>query len=340
MKLTCSNCFFKFNINENKFKGRKIKFPCPKCGNFIVLDLSNDSEQKETEKSISDKFENLLNNMDELPTLPIVVQRILQLINNPKSTIKQVGKIINSDQSLTAKTLKLVNSAYYGFEKRIKTVDQAIIIIGFDAVKNLALSASVFEMFKSVKQQSNFKREEFWLHAMGTAMAAKMISEDTSIGIPGELFVSGLIHDIGKIVLDSYFPKKMNNILYNASLKKISFIESEKEIMDMDHTMIGYKLARKWSLPDELVYPIRYHHKFEEGMKHEQIIAIVHIANVVVKIAKIGFDGDFSSPTFKYNAVNVIKKSKPDFNKSDIQKYVSDLKKQVKENDLINIALE
>ncbi|MCX8058261.1 MAG: HDOD domain-containing protein [Spirochaetes bacterium] len=355
MIIKCNKCNTQFNLNEKPLLGRKVAFPCPNCKNFIHIDLSDSSISNSTQvenidkdnlakqsdtKSFEERLEKLFNSIQDLPTLPIVVQRILSLINDPESTAKQIGAIINSDQSLTAKTLKLVNSAYYGFEKKIKTVDQAIVIIGFDAVKNLALSASVFDAFKSIKQKSNFPREAFWSHSIGVAVASKIISEDAGVGIPGELFVAGLLHDIGKVILDSYFPEEMNKILYYASSNNLSFIEAEEKLIKIDHSIIGFRLGKRWNLPEELIYPIRFHHATNLSQKLEENICVVNLANSIVKLAKIGFDGDNMPPKISMHSFNIIKRFKKDFNKTDIEKYIEQVKTNMEDNEILKVAIE
>lgn len=357
MIIKCKVCQTTFNFNEEKFIGKNIKFKCPRCGNFIELDLRNYSKkttfQHEQFKSSQNVSQNLnkkddldfdidsvIKKLNDLPTLPIVIQRILELVNDPNTSINQMTNIITSDQSLTAKTLKLVNSAFYGFEKKIKTVKQAIIIIGFDAVKNLALSASVFDVFKSVKQRSNFQREAFWQHSFGVAVASKIISEDTLIGVPGELFVAGLLHDIGKIVLDAYFPKQMDSILYNISKSSTTFVESERILGKIDHTQIGFRLGKKWKLPDELIYPIRFHHDPIKTEKFRNLVSVVHLANIVAKLANIGYDGYNTIPKISKTAWTTIAKHKPDISKSDIKKYIIMVQQQLENNEIASLAVE
>lgn len=354
MIIKCKNCNSQFNLNEKPLLGRKVSFPCPNCKSNIELDFTANtaentktnlnqlkSENKQVDnRTFEEKLDKLFNSLQDLPTLPVVVQKILELVNDPESTAKQIGSIITSDQSLTAKTLKLVNSAYYGFEKKIKTVDQAIVIIGFDAVKNLALSASVFDVFKNIKQRSNFPREAFWNHSIAVAIASKIISEDTGVGIPGELFVSGLLHDIGKVVLDSYFPDEMNKILYICSSNNITFIEAEEKVIKIDHSIIGFRLGKRWNLPDELIYPIRFHHSPHMSQKLEENICIVALANNIAKFAKIGFNGDNSPPKISMHAFNVLKRFKKDFNKTDIENYINLVKENMENNEILKVALE
>lgn len=341
MIVKCTKCGKSFILNDTLLKNNVTQIFCPNCNNRIIIEKKKEEEKDNSvEYEIpKEKLDKILSKIEDLPTLPIVIQRILQLINDPKATIKQIGSIITSDQSLTAKTLKLVNSAFYGFAKKITTVDQAIVIIGFNAVKNLAISASVFDIFKNLNQRSSFDRYGFWTHCVGTAFIAKQISEDTRIGNPGEVFVSALLHDIGKIILDIYFPDEMNKVLYNANSKNISFYQSEEEILNFTHSEVGFLLSRKWNLPDNLYIPIRYHHLPNKAIKYESIVAIVHTANIIAKAGNIGYDGDSITPKISTHAWNILKQMKPDLSSETIKIYIDSAKHHIEESDFLKIAI-
>ncbi len=341
MMIKCPKCGKSFLLNDALLKNNITQVFCPYCNNKITIEKKdlNQNDSSENYYIPKEKLESILSKIEDLPTLPAVIQRILQLINDPKATTKQIGSIITSDQSLTAKTLKLVNSAFYGFAKKITTVDQAIVIIGFNAVKNLAISASVFDIFKKLNQRSSFDRYGFWTHCVGTAFIAKQISEDTKIGNPGEIFVSALLHDIGKIILDIYFPDEMNKILYNSSNKNISFYQSEEEIFGFTHPEVGFLLSKKWNLPENLYIPIRYHHTPHKAIKFESVVAIVHTANIITKAGNIGYDGDSVTPRISTHAWNLLKENKPDLSTETINIYIDSAKHHIEASDFLKIAV-
>lgn len=340
MLVKCSKCGKSFILNDSLIKTNVTYIFCPNCNNKIMIEKKSEETHME-DSSVNipkEKVDNIISKIDDLPTLPVVIQRILQLINDPKATTKQVGSIINSDQSLTAKTLKLVNSAFYGFSKKITTVDQAIVVIGFNAVKNLAISASVFDIFKNINQKSSFDRYSFWTHCVATAFIAKQISEDTRIGNSGEIFVSALLHDIGKIILDIYFPNEMNKVLYNANNKNITFIQSEEEILKFTHEELGFLLCRKWNLPDNLYIPIRYHHHPNKAIKYESVVAIVHTANIIAKAGNIGYNGYSVTPKISTHAWNLLKDMKPDLSSETIKIYIDSAKNHIEASDFLKVA--
>ena len=146
------------------------------------------------------KLQRVIGRITDLPTLPRTVLKITELVNDPKSSAKDLANIITDDQVLTARLLKLVNSSFYGFPQRISTVTGAIVLLGFDAIRNLLLTTSVFGMFKKKVKEDRFGIERFWDQSLGCAIGAKIIGDHMRYDKIEELFVSGLLHDIGKIV--------------------------------------------------------------------------------------------------------------------------------------------
>jgi len=339
MLIKCDKCGKSFSFNDSLIKSSIMQIYCPYCNNKITINKEDSENGVPIAQIPKEQLDNIISKIDDLPTLPVVIQRILQLINDPKATVKQIGSIITSDQSLTAKTLKLVNSAFYGFQKKITTVDQAIVIIGFNAVKNLAISASVFDIFKNVSQRSSFDRSSFWTHCAAVAFIAKQICEDTRAGNSGEIFVSALLHDIGKIVLDVYFPELMNKILYNANYKQISFFQSEEEIAGFTYTEVGFLLSRRWNLPDNLYIPIRYHHTPQKTIKYPNIVSIVHTSNIIAKAGKIGYDGDSILPKISTYSWNILKQLKPDLSLETIKLYIGMAKQNLEESNFLEVAI-
>jgi HD-like signal output (HDOD) protein len=134
-----------------------------------------------------------------LPTLPTVVSRLIELVDSPRTSAALLARLISADQALTAKVLKLANSAYYGFPREISTVNMAIVVLGFNAVKEMGLSISVFDVFKKTASSPLFDVAQFWEHSVGCGVAARMLARNYRPAIAGEAFVAGLLHDVGKV---------------------------------------------------------------------------------------------------------------------------------------------
>ncbi|NLK63381.1 MAG: HDOD domain-containing protein [Fusobacteria bacterium] len=261
----------------------------------------------------SEHVKKILATLDDIPTLPLVINRLMELLENPKSTAKDINDVIKTDQSLTAKTLKLVNSAYYGFPRKIGTVTDAVVILGFNTVRSLALSATVCKLFSGEKTEY-FDRAELWEHSMAVAFASRLIAKKVRYPEQEEAFVAGLLHDIAKVIEDQYFHDIFIEAVKMSKDNGISLIDAEREVIGMDHSLIGRRIADKWNLPFKVTKVIGYHHQPEfGGIGDEKILtSIVHVADSVVKLRKIGNSGNYGPIVLDKSAVELLKITKQD----------------------------
>ncbi len=242
-------------------------------------------------------IQNLLAQVANLPTLPQVVERVMTLVEDPDTTSAQLARVISTDQALMTKVLKVVNSAYYGMPRRIATLQQATVILGFNTVKNLVLSASIFDSFGRGNQNVGFDRVKFWEHSIGVGTAAKVLAQRIGLGQPEELFVAGLVHDIGKVVIDDLLHDKFVEILQIVHDKKCRILEAEKEVLGIGHPEVGQMLAEKWNLPPILTECIAFHHTPQLALNHKKYVAIVHLADAIARLENLGYGGDSQTPT-------------------------------------------
>ena len=259
----------------------------------------------------SEQVKNLIAKIDDLPTLPNVITKIMEILENPKSTARDIDNVIKTDQTLTAKTLKMVNSAYYGFPRRITTVTDAVVILGFNTVRSLALSATVCKMF--LGGSKDFDREALWEHSIAVAFASRIIAKRVRYSDEEEAFVAGLLHDVAKIVEDQYFHEEFMKAVTKSKNELISLLECERQELGMDHSLIGRRVADKWNLPLKITKVIGYHHQPEfAGGEDQEITSIVHVADVLVKIRKIGDSGNYGSIEINKTAIAALKLNKKD----------------------------
>lgn len=247
-----------------------------------------------------------------LPSLPHVVAKIISLVNNPCTSARDINKIISRDPPTAARVLKLVNSAYYGFPNRIATITHAVSILGFDTLRSLALSASVFDIFSKSRAKDAFDRDKFWEHSTGCAVAAKVLARKTYRIGEEEAFVSGLLHDIGKLILDEYINEEFLKIVALVKKENILFGEAEKRIIGVTHAEIGRWLAEKWNLPRSLTEAIAFHHRPGEAKEALELAAIAHIADIISREKESSFSGDNSIPPLSAQAWDLLRLKKID----------------------------
>lgn len=234
------------------------------------------------EEAAAKKRVQLLKN---LPTLPGMIDKISRAVESKRFSAADIGKLISRDQVLTAKVLKLANSAFFGFSRKVGSLTQALVLLGFDVVKGLILTSSVFDLMKN-------KGEDLWRHSMGVASAAAIIA--TEVGMPDaeEASLAGLLHDLGKVVIRVHMPNDSASINELVEVEGLALREAEREVLGFNHTQVGQWLAESWKLPEQLSEPIRWHHKPEGSRAAPQMTAAVHLADCLVRGFGYGDGGD------------------------------------------------
>ena len=265
----------------------------------------------ETGKSAKDRIRELTESVTGLPTLPKVVTQITQLPQNPRTSAEEVGRAITMDQSLASKVLKLVNSAFYGFPGRINTITHAIVILGFNTVKNIVLTASIFEKLGGRGGSQSFDLEKFWLHSIGTGVVGREIARKINFRFQEEVFISGLLHDIGKVIAFKYLPEEFAQVCQYRDEKNCLLMEAEKKVMDVTHDEVGGWLGTKWNLPEDLRFSILYHHFPKQGAKHETMVSVIHLADIFTRALGVGSGGDNRIPIVDTGVWDKLRFSRP-----------------------------
>ncbi|MDH4099276.1 MAG: HDOD domain-containing protein [Nitrospirota bacterium] len=233
-------------------------------------------------------LEALVKDTRDIPALPIIVTKILSLIDSADSSVRQVSDLVMTDQSLVAKILKMANSAYYGRSKEITTVQNAINLLGFKALKEIVLSAGMAGLYNRSLDGYGLEKGLLWKHSLSTAIAAGIIARKVRYPEPEEAYIGGLLHDVGKLIVDQHMKGVVKEILNKAQSDQIAFIVAEKEVLGYDHTEVGGLVAEKWNLPANLIEVIRGHHIPEQSTLNPRLTAIVHLANCLVLTLGIG----------------------------------------------------
>lgn len=224
-----------------------------------------------------------LDRVRELPTLPSVVLEMNQLLQDIDTPLKSVTRTLEKDQAIVSKILQLVNSAFYGFRSKINSIENAVVLLGFNTVRNAVLSISVIEAFKGCESESGWNLEDFWRHSLTVAVLSKFMARETRAEEPDAFFVGGLIHDIGKLVMNLYLPELFQEIQEQMTRERSDFYSAEKAVAAVRHTQVGAYLTRRWQFPTELTEAVKLHHTDRsetQGLIHSEAVrAADHIAH-------------------------------------------------------------
>jgi len=222
--------------------------------------------------------------IDEIPTLPVVIPKLLTLMESDKTDAADIADAISRDPALSSKILKVANSAYYGFSKGISSLEKAVPLLGFNMVQSLALSIGVLRSLPAGKKSTHFSQQDLWIHSLAVATVMKELGKRYGKGNDREyLFIIGLLHDIGKIVLDQYFGELFHRAIEEFhNLGNIELHQAETREIGVDHGEVGAMLLTRWKFPDKISNAIAVHHGSEipEGTNAEDV-AMLRIADVL-----------------------------------------------------------
>jgi len=226
----------------------------------------------------------ILENIKELPTLPTVVAQVMMTLNEPTSSARDLERLIANDQSIAARLLKLANSAFYGLPGKVTSLGRAITLLGFNTVRSLVLTIGVIDKFSGSSGGRFFDRGSFWEHSLSVATASKLLcTKDPTIN-PDEAHIAGLLHDVGKVVLDMVMPDKFQKAMQMVKMKGIETLAAEEQIVGITHDEVGAHVAEKWRFPEFLREVIAYHHMPNDAPNFPEITQLVSVADEIVGI--------------------------------------------------------
>ena len=236
--------------------------------------------------------EQIINNINDLPSLPDIILQVTRIIEDPNSTAQDLGDIINKDQSLTARVLRMANSAHYGFPRRIATVTDAVILLGFQTVKSIAMAASVCDMLNREMKGYALNSGDLWKHSQSVAIISKFLAKRVKYPLPHLAYTVGLLHDIGKVILNQYLMEQYQEVVQEANDNKMPFIDAETKVFGYNHADVGAKMAEKWNLPPQIYEAIQNHHTPLEKTVDPTLTNIVYLADAVAMTMGIGLGVD------------------------------------------------
>jgi signal transduction histidine kinase/HD-like signal output (HDOD) protein len=251
------------------------------------------------------RVELILQQLEELPTLPAVAVKVLEATGNESSDAKDVVRLIQTDVALTTRVLQLVHRADAGVRGEVSSVDRAVVLLGFDAVRSAVLALSVFDALSVQSKESKFNRDDFWKHSVAVACCAELLAEslvatwgkDAGVS-PSDAFVCGLLHDMGKVALDAALPKSFGRVIEAVDLVRANIADVERKIIGIDHMVAGKRLAERWQLPVNVRECIWLHGQLPQALppnvKNARLVNVITLADVLVREQHLGYSGNYA----------------------------------------------
>jgi putative nucleotidyltransferase with HDIG domain len=237
----------------------------------------------------------------DLPTIPIILSRLMHLSTSEDTSINEIVEVIKHDQALTTRILRVANSAYYSPREKVTTIDRALVILGFDRILALALSVSLINHFSPKSRCEGFELGLFWAHTIAVAVFSEILARQWDSIDPGDAFTAGILHDIGKLVMLIYFEEEFKQVLKKAADAKIDFFLAEMSELGVNHAFVASILLRHWDIPEILVGAIENHHQLLVPEDDLRLTACVNFANFAAKYIPIGKSGSqyFDPPSLE-----------------------------------------
>lgn len=240
-----------------------------------------------------DELYRIIGRIVDLPTLPAVVMRLLSVVENPRSDAREIQRIMSNDPAMAARILKLVNSSFYSMPTTITSIQQAVVILGYNTVRSLALSASVFDAFG----ESGISHEQFWIQSVACALMCEYLGARSDRLRIETCFSAGLLHGIGKIVLEQYAPARFSEVTVEARRSKLSFAQAQERVLPAGYAEVGYWLAERWKLPDCTRYAIRYQDKVDDCLEeYRPLAAAVQLSYRTCRLLGCENGADYDEP--------------------------------------------
>ena len=235
-----------------------------------------------------------------LPEIPSIAFELKEVIENPVSSAEHIARVVSRSPSLTAVLLKIVNSSFYGLPSKISTVSHAVSLIGTQEISALALGISVLSTFNNFPKET-INMHSFLRHSLVCGLLSRVFAAHKNVLQTEQLFVSGLLHDLGRLILYIYFPDESRNVLTRSKNRNQLLFKEEKDSLGCDHAQLGVQLMKQWKLPLILENNVLYHHKPSEAQQSVPA-TIVHLADIIVNSLGIGSSGEKFIPPLDYKA--------------------------------------
>jgi len=232
----------------------------------------------------------IIRKVTTIATLPEVTVRIIKTVEDPRSSAQQLHKIVSHDPALVTRILKVVNSAFYGLPGQIGSIDRAIVLLGLNGIKNIAVAASLGQLFRGASLCEGYSAKDLWTHCVAVGVAARDLAKNMRIDLPDEAFLAGMIHDVGILLSLQVYPEKLHDVCETVKKNGGDFCAVEQQIIGLDHQQLGMGLAEQWKFPRACQLVAGYHHHPEQLADQSRfLVNLVYAADTMVCAAKFGF---------------------------------------------------
>ena len=272
-----------------------------------------------------ERAEILVGAVDDLPTIPIVATKVLQLLDNPDVSVEEVADLMLSDQVMTARVMKLINSPVYKPTQEITSLKRALVYLGLRHVRELALTTSVINAFDGTS--GALELNAFWEHSFGVGMVSKTIAQKIGYQDLEKAYIAGIIHDLGEVFLSNFLREPFMDVLEYIKAHPVKLVDAEAELLGTTHCEIGLCMARKWNFPDAYCDVIAYHHSPTEATVDPILCAIVNLADLFCTVRELNYGGRewISFNLSDEEAWTILKNESPTFANMDVERFCYEL---------------
>jgi HD-like signal output (HDOD) protein len=250
-------------------------------------------------------IETIVNDSTKLFSLPTIIHKINQVVNDPETTFQDVAEVISQDVSLTARLLKIANSSFFGFSERVDTITHAVSVIGSDQLRDLALGTYVIDAFKGMNH-SSISMESFWKHSIAAGIASRIIAVYKRTENPERLYIAGMLHEVGRLIIFANFEKEVEKILEVYGENEELLCDIEKKQFGWNHAYLGAEFLKSWNLSESQIEAVKFHLNPLEGQSYQNETAIIHFGGIIAKILRLGNCGENFIPKIETKAWDIL----------------------------------
>ncbi len=302
-EVICPKCNKSYAIiqKEKHTNGGKILFSCLECKTPVMIESLfeiKDPEISLTLKPIKVKHKSgealkkeIVKSLKNVPPMPKIISEALEMLSDPDSGIEDLSSILETDQSVVTNILKLANSAYYGLRGNVSSAHMACVVLGKNTLREVIIMANVSEMMGASLKGYGFATGELWLHSVASGIASRIVAEKGSPDLSNDAYIAGLVHDLGKIILDRFILER--KVEFDESMRKRECLDfqAEKKVLGFDHAEIASEICNKWNFPKDISLAIKYHH-YPSRFKKNRLSYIVHMGDFIARLCGFGYGRD------------------------------------------------